>query len=251
MSGTSRTGLSRAWKTPLQGRVTIPAMEPTDGGGSEPKLSDIVAGAVAMSTGQTARYHRTWEEELGDSAEARAAAAAWREWGIERPGMLLRKEWFGGAHARLFDWMSPPDPALRTRYGFKYDEVAAWVWYGFKFTGDEHIDEWRRVGLNPEQAAQLLGVARRTAAGRLFDARVLADTAQRFRDLGLAFEARKVWVLQEATSEQIEKVVHVSLRPRWSAPRLHQSLLGFSPYRRLCLTLALKHIERAERSLAK
>jgi len=30
-------------------------MESTDGGGSEPKLSDIVAGAVAMSTGQMVR----------------------------------------------------------------------------------------------------------------------------------------------------------------------------------------------------
>jgi len=226
-------------------------MEPTDGGGSEPKLSDIVARAVAMSTGQTARYHRTWEEELGDSAEACAAAAAWRAWDIERPGILLRKEWFGGAHAQLFDWLSPPDPTLRKRYGFTYDEVAAWTWYGFNFTGDEHIDEWRRVELKPENAAQLLGVARRTAPHGVFNARVLADAARRVQNLGLPFEARKVWALQEATSEQIKHVVHLSLRPRWSVPRLHQSLLGYSRYRRLCLTLALKHVEREERSLAK
>jgi len=52
---TASSSVNQGLETPLQARVTIPAMESTDGGGSEPKLSDIVAGAVAMSTGQMVR----------------------------------------------------------------------------------------------------------------------------------------------------------------------------------------------------
>jgi len=82
-------------------------------------------------------------------------------------------------------------------------------------------------------------VARKTAPNGLFDARVLADTAQRFRDLGLAFDARKIWALQEATPEEIKQVYDERLGPLWLDLRIHDQMVAYREYRRLGIDFAL------------
>jgi hypothetical protein len=217
-------------------------MRSTDGGGSQPNLMDLVAGVVAASTGHSKRYQRTWEEELGDSAEAKAAAEAWRAWGIERPGALLRKEWFGGAPARMFDWKSPPDPAIGQRYGFTYDEFTQWAWSGFKFTDDEFIDVWRDAGLMADEAAHLLNVARRLSRGGGFNAGRLAATAKVFKELGVALSPAQVWVLQNANQGQITKIRERFIGLRRVNYRRHEKLVAFYLYRKVIVWVASRRV---------
>ena len=80
-------------------------MAQNDGGSNQvsQQVMDIVAVHLAVATGHSKTFRRTWEDELGDTPEARSAAATWRAWDIESPAVLLRGEWFGGAPARLFE----------------------------------------------------------------------------------------------------------------------------------------------------
>lgn len=106
-------------------------MAQNDGGGSQvsQQVMDLAAKHLAVATGHSATFRRTWENELGDSPEAIAAATAWRAWDIESPAVLLRKEWFGGPPARLFEWNSPPDPCMRELFGLTYLDVARDEWW--------------------------------------------------------------------------------------------------------------------------
>ena len=208
----------------------------TNGGGSQapqPTLTDFVSDVLAEATCQSWTYRATWEQVLGESEAARRATESWRKWGIERPGVLLRKELFGGAPARLFDWTSPPDPAIRQRYGFTYDALTHWVWSGFSFTEDEHINEWLRVGLDPNMAASILRYARRMSRNGEFNAGRLASTAKVFNDLGVKIAEPKVWMLQEATEKQIVRVHIRCLNPLRISTRLHDHLVRFSLYRKI------------------
>jgi hypothetical protein len=201
---------------------------------------DLASNVIAATTGHSARNRRTWEEELGDSAEAKAAAAAWRVWGIERPGVLLRKEWFGGAPARLFEWTAPPDPAIKERYGFTYDALTHWVWWGFSFTEDEHIDQWLRVGIDAHTAASILSYARKTARKGRFNARKLADTAQRIRDLGLEVVPSKVWVFQNSNSQQVARVYDEFLGPFCLKTHSNDQLIAYALYRKFRVWVATR-----------
>ena len=229
---------------PSHRHVTIPIMESNDGGGSAPNLIDLASNVIAASTGHSARYHRTWEEELGDSTEAKSAAAAWRSWGIERPGVLLRKEWFGGAPARLFEWNSPPDSVIRERYGFTYDTLTHWVWWGFTFSEDEYIDEWLRVGLDAHTSASILSYARKTVRGGRFNARRLANTAQRIREQGLEVVASKVWALQNSNSRQIARVYDEFLGPLHLKNHRHNRWVAYFLYRKFGVWIAQFRLTR-------
>jgi len=246
MSGTSRTGLSRAWKTPLQARGTIAAMEPTDGGGSEPKLSDIVAGAVAMSTGQTARYRRTWEEELGDSAEARAAAAAWRAWDIESPAVLLRAEWFGGQIAHFYDWMNPPDPCIRALFGVTYLDIAREEWWELEW--HSHVGFLQKLlasGLSPSKAASVLHVSQKLSRGRRLNTKRLIRTSTIFVQSGFPVHPRNIWILQNATLEQIEKLHAAVFFGRYGRKEWFEKRLSWTSFRYFVISRKLKSTKNA------
>jgi hypothetical protein len=205
---------------------------------------DVVSNVIAASTGHSTRYRRTWEEELGDSTEAKAAAVAWRAWDIERPGVLLRKEWFGGAPARLFEWTAPPDPAIKERYGFTYDALTHWVWWGFTFTEDEYIDQWLRVGLDAHTAASILNYARKTARRGRFNARRLANTAQRIRDLGLEVVPSKVWAFQNSNSRQIARVYDGFLGQLRLKTHRHDQLVAYAIYRKFGVFVAILRMKQ-------
>jgi len=224
------SSVNQGLETPLQARVTIPAMDSIDGGGSEPKLSDIVAGAVAMSTGQTARYRRTWEEELGDSAEARAAAAAWRAWDIESPAVLLRAEWFGGQIAHFYDWMNPPDPCIRALFGVTYLDIAREEWWELEW--QSHVGFLQKLlasGLSPSKAASVLRVSQKLSSGRCLNTKRLIRTSTVFVQSGFPVHPQNIWILQNATVSQIKKL-HAAVffspsgRNEWFEKRLSWSL---------------------------
>jgi len=204
---TASSPVNQGLETPLQARVTIPAMDSIDGGGSEPKLSDIVAGAVAMSTGQTARYHRTWEEELGDSAEARAAAAAWRAWDIESPAVLLRAEWFGGQIACFYDWMNPPDPRMRELFGVTYLDIAREEWWKLEWhTHVEFLQKLLALGLSPSEVASVLRVAQNFSSGRPVNTKALLRTARKYKKFGFPIHSMNIWILQRATTPELKRL---------------------------------------------
>lgn len=172
-------------------------------------MSDVVIDTapeiIAATTGHGATYRHDWEDELGDTPEARAAATAWRAWGIDRPGVLLRAEWFGGQIARFYDWMNPPDPRLRELFGVTYLDIAREEWWQLEWrTHVKLLQQLMRSGLSASEAASILHVSQSLSRGRRINSRALVRTVRRFKKLGFSVEPRNIWVLQNASSRQIE-----------------------------------------------
>jgi hypothetical protein len=184
-------------------------MAQNDGGGSRvsQQMIDIVAVHLAVTTGHSKTYRRTWEDELGDTPEARASAAAWQAWDIESPAVLLRKEWFGGPPARLFEWNSPPDPCMRELFGLTYLDVARDEWWELKWQGHvKFLQKLLALGLSPAEAASVLRAAQKLSSGRRINTKALVRTARKYKKLGFPIRFGNIWILQNATTSQVKKL---------------------------------------------
>ena len=184
-------------------------MEQNHGGGSQvsQQMMDIAAECAAVATGHSKTYRRTWEDELGDTPEARAAATAWRAWDIESPAVLLRKEWFGGAPARLFEWNSPPDPCMRELFGLTYRDVASVEWWELKWQGHvKLLQKLLAAGLSPTEAASVLRVAQNLSSGRPINTKALVRTARKYKKFGFHIHPENIWILQSATTPELKKL---------------------------------------------
>ena len=184
-------------------------MEQNHGGGSQvsQQMMDIAAECAAVATGHSKTYRRTWEDELGDTPEARAAATAWRAWDIESPAVLLRKEWFGGAPARLFEWNSPPDPCMRELFGLTYRDVASVEWWELKWQGHvKLLQKLLAAGLSPTEAASVLRVAQNLSSGRPINTKALVRTARKYIKFGFPIHSKNIWILQNATTPELKKL---------------------------------------------
>ena len=184
-------------------------MAQNDGGGSRvsQQMIDIVAVHLAVATGHSKTYRRTWEDELGDTPEALASAAAWQAWDIESPAVLLRKEWFGGPPARLFEWNSPPDPCMRELFGLTYLDVARDEWWQFKWQGHvKFLQKLLALGLSPAEAASVLRAAQKMSSGRPINTKALVRTARKYKKFGFHIHPENIWILQSATTPELKKL---------------------------------------------
>jgi len=184
-------------------------MEQNHGGSNQvsQQVMDIVAVHLAVATGHSKTFRRTWEDELGDTPEARSAAAAWRAWDIESPAVLLRAEWFGGAPARLFEWNSPPDPCLRELFGLTYLDVTGDEWWKLNWQGHvKFLQKLLTCGLSPAEAASVLRVAQKMSSGRRINTKALVRTARKFKKFGFPIRFGNIWILQNATTSQVKKL---------------------------------------------
>ena len=184
-------------------------MEQNHGGGSQvsQQMMDIAAECAAVATLHSKTYRRTWEEQLGDTPEARAAATAWRAWDIESPAVLLRKEWFGGAPARLFEWNSPPDPCMRELFGLTYRDVASVEWWQLHWQGNvKFLQKLLAAGLSPAEAASVLSVAQKMSSGRPINTKALVRTARKYKKFGFPIHPENIWILQSATTPELKKL---------------------------------------------
>ena len=184
-------------------------MAQNDGGGSQvsQQVIDLAAKHLAVATGHSKTYRRTWEDELGDTPEARAAAAAWQAWDIESPAVLLRAEWFGGQIARFYDWMNPPDPCMRELFGLTYLDVARVEWWELKWEG--HVRLLQKLlasGLSPDEAASVLSVAQKLSSGRRINTKALVRTARKYKKFDFPIRFGNIWILQNATTSQVKKL---------------------------------------------
>ena len=184
-------------------------MAQNDGGGSQvsQQVIDLAAKHLAVATGHSKTYRRTWEDELGDTPEARAAAAAWQAWDIESPAVLLRAEWFGGQIARFYDWMNPPDPCMRELFGLTYLDVARVEWWELKWEG--HVRLLQKLlasGLSPDEAASVLSVAQKLSSGRPINTKALVRTARKYKKFGFPIHPKNIWTLQNATTPELKKL---------------------------------------------
>ena len=184
-------------------------MAQNDGGGSRvsQQMIDIVAVHLAVATGHSKTFRRTWEDELGDTPEARAAAAAWQAWDIESPAVLLRAEWFGGQIARFYDWMNPPDPCMRELFGLTYLDVARVEWWELKWQG--HVRLLQKLlasGLSPDEAASVLSVAQKLSSGRRINTKALVRTARKYKKFDFPIRFGNIWILQNATTSELKKL---------------------------------------------
>ena len=171
------------------------------------QVMDLAAKLTAVTTGHSATFRRTWENELGDTPEALASAAAWRAWDIESPAVLLRAEWFGGQIARYYEWMNPPDPYLRELFGLTYLDVARDEWWELKWQGHvKFLQKLLACGLSPAEAASVLRVAQNKSPGRRINTRALVRTARKFKKFGFPVYSGSIWILQNATTSQVKKL---------------------------------------------
>ena len=168
---------------------------------------DLAIVITAVATGHSKTFRRTWEEQLGDTPEARSAAAAWRAWDIESPAVLLRAEGFGGQIARFYDWMNPPDPYMRELFGLTYLDVASVEWWELKWQGNvEFLQKLLAVGLSPAEAASVLSVAQNLSSGRPINTKALVRTARKFKKFGFPIHSKNIWILQSATTPELKKL---------------------------------------------
>ena len=184
-------------------------MAQNDGGARHPseQVMDLAAKLTAVTTGHSATFRRTWENELGDTPEALASAAAWRAWDIESPAVLLRAEWFGGQIARYYEWMNPPDPCMRELFGLTYLDVARDEWWELKWHGHvKFLQKLLALGLSPAEAASVLRVAQNKSPGRRINTRALVRTARKFKKFGFPVYSGSIWILQNATTSQVKKL---------------------------------------------
>ena len=171
------------------------------------QMMDLAAECVAVATGHSKTYLRTWEGQLGDTPEARSAAAVWRAWDIESPAVLLRAEWFGGQIARFYDWMNPPDPYMRELFGLTYLDVASVEWWELKWQGHvKFLQKLLASGLSPAEAASVLGVAQKMSSGRPINTKALVRTARKYKKFGYPIHSGNIWILQSATTPELKKL---------------------------------------------
>ncbi len=171
------------------------------------QVMDLAAKLTAVTTGHSATFRRTWENELGDTPEARSAAAAWRAWDIESPAVLLRKEWFGGPPARLFEWNSPPDPCMRELFGLTYLDVARDEWWQLNWQGHvKFLQKLLALGLSPAEAASVLRAAQKMSSGRPINKKALVRTARKYKKFGFPIHSKNIWILQSATTPELKKL---------------------------------------------
>ena len=171
------------------------------------QMMDLAAECVAVATGHSKTYLRTWEGQLGDTPEARSAAAVWRAWDIESPAVLLRAEWFGGQIARFYDWMNPPDPYMRELFGLTYLDVASVEWWELKWQGHvKFLQKLLALGLSPAEAASVLRVAQKMSSGRPINTKALVRTARKYKKFGFPIHPKNIWTLQSATTPELKKL---------------------------------------------
>ena len=217
-----------------------------DGGARHPsqQMMDVAAELTAVTTGHSATYRRTWEDELGDTPEARAAAAAWCKWDIETPAVLLRSEWFGGQIARFYDWINPPDPRMRELFGLTYLDVAREEWWKLKWhTHVEFLQKLLASGLSPSEAASVLHVSQKLSRGRRLNETALMRTSSVFKQGGLPMYPRNVWILQDATVAQIEKLHASVFFGRYGRKEWFEKGLSWSSFRLFVISHKLKSLE--------
>ena len=184
-------------------------MAQNDGGGSRvsQQMIDLVAVHLAVATGHAKTFRRTWDDELGDTPEAHAAAAAWRKWDIESPAVLLRAEWFGGQIARYYEWINPPDPCMRELFGLTYLDVARDEWWELKWQGHvKFLQKLLALGLSPAEAASVLRVAQKMSSGRPINTKALVRTARKYKKFGFPIHPKNIWTLQNATTPELKKL---------------------------------------------
>jgi hypothetical protein len=96
---------------------------------------------------------------------------------------------------------------MRELFGLTYLDVTGDEWWALNWQGHvKLLQKLLALGLSPAEAASVLRAAQKLSSGRRINTKALVRTARKYKKFGFPIRAGNIWILQNATTSQVNKL---------------------------------------------